>query len=89
MAKVTSMHLGPQPATHLATPTRRQPLNLNAIGSGGSAISSHVRVRSMAVSCLRVMRRLRGPKVAASLDISTKVMAIYEWMGSTRPDGAS
>ena len=53
--------------TNLATPTKRQPLSRSAIGSGGSAMSSHVRERSMVVSCFRVIRLVLGPSVAASL----------------------
>jgi len=51
----------------LATPTSRHPLNLNASGSGGSAINSQVLVKSTPVSCFRVILLVLGPRVAASL----------------------
>jgi len=51
----------------LATPTSKQPLNLNASGSGGSAINSQVLVKSTPVSCFRVILLVLGPSVAASL----------------------
>jgi hypothetical protein len=51
----------------LATPTSKHPLNLNASGSGGSAINSQVLVKSTPVSCFRVILLVLGPRVAASL----------------------
>lgn len=52
---------------NLATPTSKHPLSLRAMGSGGSAISSHVLLRSTLVSCFRVIFFVLGPSVAASL----------------------
>lgn len=63
--------------THRAAPTSRLPLKRSAIGSGGSAMSSHERLRSTSVSAFFDTRLLRGPRVAISLESAVRCRLNY------------